>query len=159
MPVIPVLVRGRFAAPRGMPQIVCGNSSYVLHFDFDSEWDAFPQKTACLRYRKHGAVCRQEIVFTGSTCPLPPLTEICEVLIGVTAGTLCTTTPARIPCALSVTDLPAAEALPIVDLFNPLAEAVKTKHLPVPTGSGCFLIDAAGCLVLDSTGAVMTVKE
>ena len=33
MSEIAVEIRNRIAAPRGMPVIVCGNSSYVLRFD------------------------------------------------------------------------------------------------------------------------------
>lgn len=78
--------------------IVCGNSDYQIVFTFDDEWNDYTQKTA--RFIVNGTFT--DVNFTGDTCPVPILTGTLEVSIGVYAGTLSTTTPAKIPCVESI---------------------------------------------------------
>lgn len=78
--------------------IVCGNSDYQITFTFDSEWDAYPTKTA--RFIWNGKYWDQP--FSGNVCPVPKITNAVFVLVGVYAGDLSTTTPASIPCKRSI---------------------------------------------------------
>ena len=78
--------------------LVCGNSDYIIKFAFDSEWDTHNEKTA--RFIWNGKY--QDVDFTGTECPVPIVSGTTELLIGVYAGGLSTTTPANIPCLRSI---------------------------------------------------------
>ena len=78
--------------------IVCGNSDYVIEFSFDAEWEAYEQKTA--RFIVNGQY--KNVDFTGTTCPVPIITNATVVQVGVYAGDLSTTTPAIIACQKSI---------------------------------------------------------
>lgn len=82
--------------------IVCGNSDYTVNFTFDAEWTATALKIARFVYVQGGAVKHQEVEFTGNTVAVPILYDIQEVQVGVYAGDLQTTTPARILCDRSI---------------------------------------------------------
>lgn len=78
--------------------IVCGNTDYEIAFTFDSEWAEHSEKRARFIYNgKH-----TDVVFTGDTCPVPMMRGVELLSVGVYAGELRTTTPAEIPCRLSV---------------------------------------------------------
>ncbi len=78
--------------------IVCGNKGYKIVFTFDEEWDDYSTKTA--RFIWGGKYYDQ--IFTGVECQVPILNDTTEVTIGVYAGDLKTTTPAEIPCLISI---------------------------------------------------------
>lgn len=90
------------AALKDEAVIVCGNSDYEIKFTFDSEWDGLDDKTAHFVYTRKGKIRRLAVGFTGDTVPVPPLANTREVSVGVSAGSLHTTTSARIPCELSI---------------------------------------------------------
>lgn len=46
MHIINITVRNKIAVNPAQDRYVCGNSDFVVHFDFDSEWDALEVKTA-----------------------------------------------------------------------------------------------------------------
>lgn len=159
MPDLYLTVRQRIARAEGMPVIVCGNSDYTVHCSFDSEWDAYPKKRmrVCFRTRKGKAVF-YDIGMTGNTEPMPVVRDIAGVEIGFYAGDICTTAPARIPCALCITDLPAEAQTPQQDTFNLLMQRLNKILYPVPEQEDFILLDADGFVVLDCTGAVIQVK-
>ena len=78
--------------------IVCGNKGYKIVFTFDEEWDDYNIKTA--RFIWGGKYYDQ--IFTGVECPTPLINDTTEVIVGVYAGDLKTTTPAEIPCLISI---------------------------------------------------------
>ena len=78
--------------------IVCGNKDYRISFIFDSEWDVHAEKTA--RFIWNGKYFDQ--TFTGNECKVPVISNATEVIVGVYAGDLRTTTPAKIPCLRSI---------------------------------------------------------
>lgn len=78
--------------------IVCGNKGYKLAFSFDEEWEAYPTKTA--RFIWKGKYFDKD--FTGNECSVPVINDATEVTVGVYAGDLKTTTPAEIPCLISI---------------------------------------------------------
>lgn len=82
--------------------IVCGNSDYTVTFDFDSEWDAHAERTARFVYYKDGLSLYQDVKFTGNKVAVPVLANISYVLVGVYAGSLHTTTPAKVLCDRSI---------------------------------------------------------
>lgn len=82
--------------------VVCGNSDYVLAFDFDDEWSNEANKVARFVYYKGHQSFYKEQAFIGNIVNVPVLSNIDYVLVGVYAGDLSTTTPARIRCKRSI---------------------------------------------------------
>lgn len=78
--------------------IVCGNKGYKIAFTFDEEWDAYTNKIA--RFIWNGKYFDK--TFTGDECDVPVINDATEVTVGVYAGDLKTTTPAVIPCLISI---------------------------------------------------------
>lgn len=82
--------------------IVCGNSDYTVAFDFDEEWAAETERVARFLYYKDGLSRFQDVAFTGNTAAVPVLSGVDYVLVGVYAGSLHTTTPAKVLCDRSI---------------------------------------------------------
>lgn len=78
--------------------IVCGNKGYTITFTFDEEWNECTTKTA--RFIWNGRYYDKE--FTGDECSVPVINDATNVTVGVYAGDLKTTTPANIPCLISI---------------------------------------------------------
>lgn len=99
---INVNVEKKIARVTGAPVIICGNSGYNLTFTFDEEWDNLPDKTARFSWYKNGEKLFTDVDFRGHTVEAPVMADITEVFVGVFAGSLKTTTPARIMCERSI---------------------------------------------------------
>lgn len=103
MPIINITVAGKIATNTTPGEvIVCGNSDYSVNFALDSEWDAEPNRTARFVYYKNGLRLYKDKEFTGDTVAVPVLSNIDYVEVGVYAGDLRTTTPARVLCDRSI---------------------------------------------------------
>lgn len=113
-----ITVRNKIATKTDNVAYVCGNSDYVINFDFDSEWDAYDTKTARFAYNgKH-----TDVVFTGNQCNVPVITNTYAFHVGVFAGDLHTTTAARVPCRKSILCGAGAPADPTPDVYDQLME-------------------------------------
>lgn len=99
---INITVENKRAAVVGSPVIVCGNSDYTVTFAFDNEWSLTGPKTARFVYVKRGEVMHEDVLFDGNTVAVPVLSDVTFVNVGVFAGDLCTTTPARVNCHPSI---------------------------------------------------------
>lgn len=99
---IKIQVVDKKAILTGTPVIVCGNSDYTLTFTFDNEWSEHNAKTARFSYIKEGERQYTDIVFMGNIVTAPVLEKVAFVDVGVFAGNLRTTTPARILCWKSI---------------------------------------------------------
>lgn len=99
---IVISVANRVATPPSNAAIVCGNSDYTLRFDFDSEWDAETTKIARFVWFSRNKAYSEEITFEGNTVTVPILSNTNAVHVGVYAGNLRTTTPAKIVCEPSI---------------------------------------------------------
>lgn len=126
---IKIAVVGKKATLEGTPVIVCGNSDYTVTFAFDDEWSLTGVRTARFVYTKDGEVQHEDVPFSGDTVAVPVLSNVDFVNVGVFAGDLCTTTPARINCQRSIRCGSGEEHEPTPDvyqqimaLFNELAE-------------------------------------
>lgn len=117
-----IQIADKTAAVQGSLQIICGNSDYTLTFVFDAEWDAYDAKTARFVYLQNGAAVHQDILFEGDTVTVPVLHGVYEVLVGVYAGDIHTTTPARISCVPSITCGDTPHDLPAPDVYDQLLE-------------------------------------
>ena len=109
--------------------IVCGNSDYFITFSFDSEWDAETTRTARFVYYKDGKSSFQDCVFVGDTVQAPVMSGVSYVLVGVYAGNLRTSSPARITCKRSIlcdggtpVDPPADVYAQLMALLNEVAQ-------------------------------------
>ena len=121
---VAVTVQNKRATPDGSV-IVCGNSDYTITFAFDDEWTDYGVKTARFVYRAGGNAEHIDVVFDGDTVQVPVLRQTRYVLVGVFAGNLHTTTPARIPCALSVCDYSGGRAeAPPDEVYDKIMEEV-----------------------------------
>ena len=149
MPDISITVADKIAHASGSPVIVCGNSDYVLNFTLDSEWDSYDTKTARFEYAADGELKYQDVVFSGLSVSAPIITGAAFVEIGLYAGDLHTTTPARIPWRRAILGDSPTHADPPKDVYNQLMELLSgggtkagaafgvsnTKPLPVISGA------------------------
>lgn len=117
MPGINITVKNKIARADGA-HYVCGNSDYVANFKFDSEWDEYETKTA--RFSYNGSYV--DVVFDGDQCPVPIISDTYFFLMGVYAGNLHTTTPARVPCKKSILCGGGSPAGPAPDVYNQIME-------------------------------------
>jgi len=97
--IIHISIRDKIARKTCDTAYVCGNSDFVIDFDFDAEWAEHPAKTARFDPGNGQPV---DIVFTGSRCPVPILKGTHSVRVGVFAGNLYTTTAAYVPAKKSI---------------------------------------------------------
>ena len=153
MPDISISVTEKIAQVQGSPVIVCGNSDYTVNFTLDGEWDDYEEKTAEFRYWRSGEKKRSEVLFSGDTVSIPILRDIDEVEIGVYAGDLHTSTPARIPCARSITDGDAVHDPPAPDVYAQLMEYLASLQ------NGNANVDVARLCLLGTAETVIGVAE
>ena len=131
---ISITVTEKSASVAGSPVIVCGNSDYTVTFTFDSEWDVYTAKTARFAYYRGKQFQYRDVLFEGDSVSVPVLREADEVTVGVYAGSLSTSTPARIPCARCITDGDAVRDPPAVDIYNQLMERLAELRGGQPGG-------------------------
>lgn len=124
MQIINIAVRGKVASADRNDFYVCGNSDYVIHFDFDAEWDEHATKTA--RFIKPDGTY-QEKVFTRNECPVPIIEDTYKINVGVYAGNLSTTTPAYVPARKSILCGGGVHAEPEPDVYNQLIAKIDTE--------------------------------
>lgn len=124
MPDIRISVKHRIARADTTPY-VCGNTDYRLVFDFDEEWSEYDAKTA--RFARESGY--EDVVFIGNECPIPATSDTYYIYVGVYAGDLRTTTPARVACKKSILcgsglpDPPAPDVYArIMDMLNDCLE-------------------------------------
>lgn len=135
--IIQIDITNKVASVIGAPVIVCGNSDYKLSFTFDAEWSDQAIKTARFVYVSKGEVKSIEVPFDGPEAPVPKLLDTKEVFIGVYAGDLYTTTPARLPCAQSIRCMGAEPEDPtpsqydqIIAMLNAGIDSNSVKYVP-----------------------------
>lgn len=121
MPVINISVENKIAEADGT-LYVCGNSDFVAKFAFDAEWEAYENKTARFCYNNSYV----DVVFTGNECPVPIISGTYFFNIGVYAGNLHTTTPARVPCKKSILCDTGFPADPPNDVYNQIMEKLNS---------------------------------
>lgn len=118
MPNINIAVRNKIAKNVDETEYICGNSDFLIDFDFDAEWDAYETKTARFIY----GTAYQDIVFQGTQCKVPVMSNTNTVLCGVFAGDLHTTTPALIKAQKSILCGSGSPAKPPEDVYAQIME-------------------------------------
>lgn len=135
MPDVKINVAGKIATALGAPVIICGNSDYLARFTFDEEWIDYDVKTARFVYQTRGEMHSQDVIFEGDTAPVPVMAGVQEVLVGVYAGDLHTTTPARVPCERSILCWEPVHDEPTPDVYNQLLELLSSGGKSVGTAA------------------------
>ena len=161
MGIISIQIRNRVARVIGSPKIVCGNSDYTASFDFDSEWNAYAQKTVQFFYVRHGKPYVEMVEFTGESCYIPVLHDVELLEIGVTAGTIRTSTPARVPCFRCITDAQSIAYKPRHDVYNEIMDTIQAALNPPPKlPSGyVFVVSVEGDYITASDGSYMIARR
>lgn len=120
MPTIHINVKNRVATVNGDSRIINGNSDYNIEFDFDAEWADLNNKVGIFAYNDTAAHkwAYQTVLFSGNTCAVPILRDIHCVYVGVTAGNVRVTTPAKVQCRLSISDYADTEEPPSADVWG-----------------------------------------
>lgn len=102
MITIHISVRDLVATARESAMIVSDNTGYQIAFDLDAAWDAFPKKNAVFVWYQNSLPYSRIVPFEGNTVDVPKVPAVNYLLVGVTAGSLQTTTPAQIKCHNSI---------------------------------------------------------
>ena len=120
MHTIQISVRDKIATQTDGTVIVNGNSDYNIEFDFDAEWTDLNNKIGIFAYNDAAAHkwAYQTVMFSGNTCAVPILRDIHCVYVGVTAGNVRVTTPAKVQCRLSISDYADTEEPPSADIWG-----------------------------------------
>ena len=126
MPDINISVKNKIAVQTDKAEYICGNSDFVVKFDFDSEWDVFEAKTA--RFKYNGAY--KDVVFSGDQCAIPIISNANDISVGVYAGNLHTTTPALVLCEKSILCGSGFPADPPDDVYNQIMELIQGLGTP-----------------------------
>lgn len=143
---INITVRNKVATRDGT-DYVCGNSDYVVNFDFDEEWDAYETKTARFAYNGKSI----DVIFDGAQCAVPVITNAYFFLVGVFAGNLHTTTPVRVPCVKSILCGGGTPADPPEDVYAQIMEEINSLSI-----SGLSTVQIAA---LDALFKIAVYKE
>lgn len=156
-----ITITNRIARVVGVPQIICGNSSYSADFQFDAEWNDYPEKIAHFRFIRSGSPQTLNVDFTGASCAVPALSDVAFVEIGVSAGSIRTTSPARVICLRCITDIPSEAYAPPPDIYNTLMSSLQevTHPLPQLPAGYAFVVSAEGHYIVDVNGKFMIAKE
>ena len=120
MYTIQISVRDKIATQTDGTVIINGNSDYSIEFDFDAEWADLNNKIGIFAYNDAAAHkwAYQTVMFSGNTCAVPILRDIHCVYVGVTAGNVRVTTPAKVQCRLSISDYADTEEPPSADIWG-----------------------------------------
>lgn len=165
--IIYITVRDRIAVNPARTRYVCGNSDYVIHFDFDEEWNEHETKTARFVYGNS----YQEQVFTGTECPVPIIGGVGVFEVGVYAGNLYTTTPARVPADKSILCKNGMPADPAPNVYAQIMEKLNSLDSGSITDPGVahqqLVSDAEGKAIWEerthyketTTGEVVNLPE
>ena len=138
--------------------IVCDNTDHAVRFDLDAEWDAFPEKTACFAYRRDGQEIHTEMPFSGDRCAVPAVSGTDLLSVGLYAGTVRTTSPARIPCIPAITGLKGTPYLPVTDTYHTAMEML-AKFSGGFSDIVCLAADADGDYIASADGQCIACKE
>ena len=120
MYTIQISVRDKIATQTDGTVIINGNSDYNIEFDFDAEWADLNNKIGIFAYNDAAAHkwAYQPVMFSGNTCAVPILRDIHCVYVGVKAGNVRVTTPAKVQCRLSISDYADTEEPPSADIWG-----------------------------------------
>ena len=154
---ITVTVRDKIATTERNAQYVCGNSDYIITFDFDAEWDMYETKTA--RF-VHGDAYT-DIVFSGTECSVPIMSNVSYFKVGVFAGDLHTTTDAHVAAMRSILCDAGVPADPPESVYNQIMALLSNIKIPkLPDTPGVLLyVGDDGCVAPLKLGAGLEIEN
>lgn len=141
MHTIQISVRDKIATQTDGTVIINGNSDYNIEFDFDTEWADLNNKIGIFAYNDAAAHkwAYQTVMFSGNTCTVPILRDIHCVYVGVKAGNVRVTTPAKVQCRLSISDYADTEEPPSADIWGQILaklDELQTEIDEIKAGGG-----------------------
>ena len=131
----------------GPDYVVCDNSDYTVVWQLDEEWAQFEHRTMQVNY-KEGTY--ERVLFTGDTCALPAIPVQGPVHVGLFAGDIHTTRPARLLAVRSATTDCGEERDPMP---NGYAQAIKALDGKLDKNQGAE--NAGKALVIGDDGNVV----
>lgn len=120
MPEIQVEVKKRIPRQTDNIKYIFGNGDYTVRFAFDSEWAAYPVKTA--RFCYGGSFT--DVVFQGDVCQMPRISQALRVYVGVFAGESLVTQGVELDTAPSIRSPEGDPAEPETVVYDAIMEAV-----------------------------------
>lgn len=145
----PIMIKVTDKVPElvsGPDYVVCDNSDYTVVWQLDEEWAQFEHRTMQVNY-KDGTY--ERVLFTGSSCTLPAIPVSGPVHVGLFAGDIHTTRPARLLAVRSATTDSGEERNPMPDGY---AQAIKALDGKLDKDQGKE--NAGKALVVDAEGNV-----
>lgn len=137
---VPIVVSG--------PQyVVCDNSDYAVVWQLDEEWAQFEHRTMQVNY-KDGTY--ERVLFTGNSCTLPAIPVKDWFCVGLFAGDIHTTRPARLLAVRSATTDSGEER---DSMPNGYAQAIKALDGKLDKNQGAE--NAGKTLVVGDDGGVV----
>lgn len=125
---IEIKITQKRAELQGSCVLVCGNSGDTVKFIFDNEWGQYSNKTARFAFTRDGERYYTDVLFEGSVCEIPMLSGIDFVEVGVYAGNLSTSTPAKVPTKKSILCKDGKyHEPPPEDVYDQILESVANK--------------------------------
>lgn len=134
----------------GPDYVVCDNSDYAVVWQLDKEWAQFEHRTMQVNYRDG---TYERVLFTGDSCTLPAIPVPGPVHVGLFAGDIHTTRPARLLAVRSATTDSGEERNPTPDGY---AQAIKALDGKLNKNQGAE--NAGKALVVDEEGNVVPGK-
>lgn len=143
--MITIKVRNKIATVDGNEMVVNNNNNYILKFDFDSEWDAYPAKTARFVYATDCKKKYIDVPFgSNNECVFPIIKDATYLYVGVYTGNLRTSTPASLTVLKSILDGSPVHEDPPEDVYNQILELIREGAIVGPTGAAIVSTEYIG---------------
>ena len=140
----------------GPQYVVCDNSDYTVVWQLDEEWAQFEHRTMQVNY-KDGTY--ERVLFTGDSCALPAIPVPGPVHVGLFAGDIHTTRPARLLAVRSATTDSGEERDPTPNGYAQAIQALDAKldkNQGAENAGKALVVDAEGNVVAGEGGGVET---
>ena len=125
MKEIHISVREGVAVQTDHTPYITGDGEYRVIFDLGEEWEDHPLRTA--RFQTEGNYV--DVVFRGNQCRVPVFTYARTLEVGIFAGNLRTTTPARIFLREGIRSAWGSPEAPAPNVYDQLMEALEDNGL------------------------------
>ena len=129
MKEIHVTVRDGVAFQTDHTAYIAGDGEAWVVFSFEDDWSRYPAKVA--RFQTESGY--QDVMFRGERCHVPVFTYAQKLEVGLYAGNLRTTTPARIFVRPGIRSAWGAPEDPEPNLFDQLMECLGESDLKMET--------------------------
>lgn len=152
----PIMIKVTDKVPElvsGPDYVVCDNSDYTVAWQLDEEWAQFEHRTMQVNY-KDGTY--ERVLFTGSRCTLPAIPVRGPVHVGLFAGDIHTTRPARLLAVRSATTDSGEERDPMPNGYAQAIEALDgklDKNQGADNAGKALMVDEEGNVVPSEGGA------